>query len=199
MAHITSIGAGMYSDLAVATPASDFTPSALAALDSAAEFQALFATEIESIGGTKAANTFVRIKNVREFPAMGTPPNVVNVPVYGSATSQQIQGQADAPSMEITLNYVPADWAKEVSNILGSMVGDGKQYVFRFALMNSEPTGTGATKYASTSAGLGTVQNSQYYWIGKLEALQVTPQLTDANTATVTITIQSDFFGAYTI
>lgn len=199
MAHITSIGAGMYSDLAVATPASDFTSSALAALDSAAEFQALFATEIESIGGTKAANTFVRIKNVREFPAMGTPPNVVNVPVYGSATSQQIQGQADAPSMEITLNYVPADWAKEASNILGSMVGDGKQYVFRFALMNSESTGAGATKYASTAAGLGTVQNSQYYWIGKLEALQVTPQLTDANTATVTITIQSDFFGAYTV
>lgn len=199
MAHITSIGAGMYSDLAVATPASDLTSSALAALDSAAEFQALFATEIESIGGTKAANTFVRIKNVREFPAMGTPPNVVNVPVYGSATSQQIQGQADAPSMEITLNYVPSDWAKEASNVLGSMVGDGKQYVFRFALMNSESTGTGATKYASTSAGLGTVQNSQYYWIGKLEALQVTPQLTDANTATVTITIQSDFFGAYTV
>jgi hypothetical protein len=48
-------------------------------------------------------------------------------------------------------------------------------------------------------SGLGTVQNSQYYWIGKMDALQVTPQLTDANTATVTITIQSAFFGAYTI
>ena len=141
----------------------------------------------------------MRIKNVREFPAMGTPPNVVNVPVYGSATSQQIQGQADAPSMEITLNYVAADWAKEASNILGSMVGDGNQYVFRFSLLNAEPTGAGATKYASTAAGLGTVQNSQYYWIGKLEALQVTPQLTDANTATITLTIQSDFFGAYTV
>ena len=199
MAHIASIGAGMYSDLAVATPTSPITPAAIAALDTAAEFQALFATEIDSVGGTKGANTFVRIKNVREFPAMGTPPNVVNVPVYGSATSQQIQGQADAPSMEITLNYVPAEWAKEATNILGSMVGDGNQYVFRFTLLNSEPTGSGATKFASTSDGIGTVQNSQYYWIGKLEALQVTPQLTDANTATVTITIQSDFFGAYTI
>jgi hypothetical protein len=66
-------------------------------------------------------------------------------------------------------------------------------------LLNAEPTGAGATKYASTAAGLGTVQNSQYYWIGKLEALQVTPQLTDANTATITLTIQSDFFGAYTV
>lgn len=199
MAHISSIGAGMYSDLAVATPATDFTAATLAALDTSAEFQALFATEIDTIGGTKAAGAFVRIKNVREFPAMGTPPNVVNVPVYGSATSQQIQGQADAPSMEITLNYVAADWAKEASNILGMMVGDGKQYVFRFALLNSEPTGAGATKHASAAAGLGTVQNSQYFWVGKLEALQVTPQLTDANTCTVTITIQSDFFGAYTV
>lgn len=199
MAHISSIGAGMYSDLAVSTPLTPMSAAALAALDTAAEFAALFASEIESVGGTKAANTFVRIKNVREFPAMGTPPNVVNVPVYGSATSQQIQGQADAPSMEITLNFVAADWAKEASNILGSMVGDGNQYVFRFSLLNAEPTGTGATKYASTTAGLGTVQNSEYYWIGKLEALQVTPQLTDANTATVTITIQSDFYGAYTV
>lgn len=200
MAHISSIGAGMFSDLAIAVPATDLSAAAIAALDTAAEFQALFATEIDSAGGTKAANTFVRIKNVREFPAIGTPPNVVNVPVYGSATSQQIQGQADAPSMEITLSYVPADWARDATNILGMMVGDGKQYVFRFALMNSQPTGTTvATKYASTASGVGTVQNSQYYWIGKLEALQVTPQLTDANTATITITIQSPFWGAYTV
>lgn len=200
MAHISSIGAGMFSDLAVAVPSVDLTAAQFAALDTAAEFQALFATEIDSQGGTKAANTFVRIKNIREFPAMGTPPNVVNVPVYGSSTSQQIQGQSDAPSMEITMSYIPADWADEITNILGSMVGDGKQYVFRFTLMNSQPTGTTtATKYASTAPGLGTVQNSQYYWIGKMDALQVTPQLTDANTATVTITIQSAFFGAYTV
>ena len=65
MAHISSIGAGMYSDLAVATPATDFTAATLAALDTSAEFQALFATEIDTIGGTKAAGAFVRIKNVR--------------------------------------------------------------------------------------------------------------------------------------
>ena len=199
MAHITSIGAGMFSDLAVATPTTDFSASALAALDTAAEFQAIFATEIDTVGGTKASNTFTRIKNVREFPSMGTPPNVVNVPVYGSKTSQQIQGQADAPSMEITLNFVASDWADESTNILGSMVGDGIQHVFRFTLMNAQVTGSGATKHASTAGGIGTVQNSQYYWIGKLEALLVNPQLTDANTATITITVQSDFYGAYTI
>jgi len=173
--------------------------AAIAALDEATEFQALFANEIPSQGGTKGANTFVRVKNVREFPSMGTPPNVMNVPVFGSKTSQQIQGQADAPSMEITLNYVPAEWADDVTNILGSMVGDGKQHIFRFTLLNAEPTGSGDTKYASTAAGVGTVGNSQYYWVGKLEALQVNPQLTDANTGTVTLTIQSQFFGAYTV
>ena len=195
MAHIASIGAGMFSDMAVATPATDFTQSTLSALDTAAEFQALFATEIQTNGGTKAAGSFVRMKNVREFPSMGTPPNIVNVPVYGSKTSQQIQGQSDAPSIELTVNYVPADWAS--GTILGNMVGDGKQYLFRFALLNAQPL-----SYASVSgtpaSGIGSVQNSQYYWVGKVEALQVNPQLTDANTATITISIQSQFFGAYT-
>lgn len=199
MAHLSSIGAGVFSDLAVACPATPLTKTALAALDTDAEFQALFAAEIASQGGVQAPGTFVRINNVREYPSMGTPPNVVNVPTYGSKTSQQVQGQADAPSMEIQLNFVPADWAKEADNILGSMVGDGNQYVFRFVLMNSEPTGTGDTKYASTAAGIGTVENSQYYWVGKIEALQVSPQLTDSNTATITLTLQSEFFGAYTV
>ena len=199
MSHIASIGACMFSDLAVATPLADLSAAALAALDTAAKFSALFATEIDTVGGTKGTNTFTRVKNVREFPAMGAQPNIVNVPVFGAKSSQQILGQSDLPSLEITLNYIPSDWAKEASNILGSMVGDGKQYVFRFTLLNSEPTGSGATKFASTSAGIGTVPNSEYYWIGKLEALQVNPQLTDANTATITLSSQSIIYGAYTV
>jgi hypothetical protein len=198
MTQITSIGAGMFSDLAIAVPSTALTASDIAALDTAAEFQAKFATEIASAGGTKAVNTFVRVKNVREFPSMGTPANIVNVPVYGSKTSQQIQGQADAPSLELTINFIPADWAADVTNLLGSMVGDGNVYLFRFSLLNAEPTGTGATQYASAAAGLGAVENSQWYWAGKLEALLVNPQLTDANTATLTLSIQTAFFGAYT-
>jgi hypothetical protein len=191
MAHITSIGAGIFSDLSVACAA---TPPTFASLDTAAEFQALFTSMIESIGGTKAPGTYVRIHNIRSFPAMGTPPNIVKVPIYGQKISQQIQGQADAPQMEIEMNFVPADWAQETGNILGLMVGDGNQYVFRFSLLNSQPT-----VWDSDVGGLGAVPNSQYYWIGKIEALEVTPQLTDANTAKITITIQSSFFGAYTI
>jgi hypothetical protein len=194
MAHITSIGAGMFSDMAVAVPQTQMTSAQLSALDTATEFQALFADEIQSVGGTKATGTFTRIKNVREFPSMGTPPNIVNVPVYGSKTSQQIQGQADAPSIELTVNYVPADWA--AGSILGDAVGDGKQYVFRFVLMNAEPIAYSSE--ATATQGIGSVANSQYYWVGKIEALQVNPQLTDANTATVTVSIQSEFFGAFT-
>ena len=199
MTQLSAIGAGFFSDLSVYTPAAQLTAAQLAALDTAAEFSALFTNEIASQGGTKGTGTFVRFKNVREFPAMGTPPNVVNVPTYGSKTSQQIQGQADAPSMEITLNFVGTEWSKDVGNVLGNAVGDGNQYVFRFSLLNSEPTGTGDTKYASTTAGLGTVENSIWYWVGKIEALQITPQLTDANTATVTLTVQSSLYGAYTV
>ena len=196
MAHITSIGAGMFSDLAVATPTTDFTASQLAAMDTAAEFQAVFATEIDTVGGTKATNTFTRIKNVREFPSMGTPPNIVNVPVYGSKTSQQIQGQADAPSVELTLNYVPADWA--AGTLLGDAVGDGKQHVFRFVMMNAEPVAY-KSDTSTPADGIGSVQNSQYYWIGKIEAILVNPALTDATTATVTLSAQTDFFGPATI
>jgi hypothetical protein len=196
MAHINSIGAAMFSDLSIAMPASAPTFSTL---DTAAEFQALFASQIESVGGTKAANTFARIKSVRSFPAMGTPANIVKVPTYGSKTSSTIQGQADAPQLEIDLNFISAEWTKDAGNLLGNAVGDGNQYVFRFTLLNAEPTGTTDTKYASTVAGVGTVQNSQYYWIGKLEALMVTPSLTDATLAKITLSIQSPFYGAFTI
>lgn len=192
MAHISSIGAGVFSDLAVHNHSTSLT-----SIDSQVEFDALFATETD----TPATGTFSRIKNVREFPSMGTPPNIVNVPTYGQKTSQQIQGQSDAPTMEITVNYVPTLWG--AGTVLGAMVGDGKQKAFRFALLNAEPA-----NYASSTAGIGTAkggtagtpacENTYFYWIGKIEALMVNPQLTDANTATLTISIQSAFYGAYT-
>ena len=194
MAHIASIGAGMFSDLSIAmddivdADLKDTVPTTY----TKADFDTLFGAEIPSIGGTKAATKFVRVKNVREFPPMGTPPNIVNVPTFGQKSSQQIQGQSDAPNIEITMNYVAAEWA--AGTLLGDAVGDGNTYSFRFALLNSEPTG-----YASSPSGLGTTSNTYWYWTGKLEALLVTPSLSDANQATVTLTIQSKLYGAYTI
>jgi hypothetical protein len=196
MTHIASIGAGLYSDLSVADGTGEDW-SLEANYDTEAELKDAFTDEIASQGGTPGAGTYVRITNVREFPSMGTPPNIVNVPVYGQATSQQIQGQADAPSIELTLNYVAADWADGTE--LGDMVGDGILHLFRFTLLNAEPTTNYDSDSVGGAAGLGTKENSIYFWVGKIEALQVNPQLTDSNTATVTVSIQSDFFGAYTV
>lgn len=197
MAHLDSIGAGMYSDLSVAIAGTGAVPAymnaaAIAALNTDTEFHTIFSADVESNGGILAANTFIRMKNVREFPSIGTPPNIVNVPVFGQAQSQQVQGQSDAPSMEITVNYVATDWS--AASHLGKLMAAKAQTAFRFTLMNALPT-----SYASTSAGLGTQKNSVWYWIGKIEALLVNPQLTDANTATISISVQSDFFGAYTL
>ena len=197
MAHISSIGSGMFSDLSVCRELPVTVPT------TEAGWKALFAVELANgAAATAATGEFTRIKNIHEFPAIGTPPQVVNVPVYGQKSSQQIQAQSDAPSMELTLNFVGSDW-QEAANYLGMMVGDGNQYAFRFTLLNAEPA-----SYESTVAGLGTAKggaagtpacaNSQYFWIGKLDALMVNPQLNDANTATLTITIQSAFEGAYT-
>jgi hypothetical protein len=189
MAHINAIGAGMFSDLSVCTD--DALNAAAIADPTEAKLNLAF-----------VATKFSRITGIREFPAMGTPPNIVNVPVYGQSTSQQIQGQSDAPTMEITVNYKPSEWAD--GSTLGDMVGDGEQRVFRFTLLNSEPPGyvsspAGATALGGDTSDGTATQNSIYYWIGKVEALLVNPQLTDANTATITISVQSAFFGAFTI
>lgn len=193
MAHISSIGAGLYSDLSVAVDQTEI--NAAFANPTESNLRAAFAVALANgVAPTATAGEFIRIRNVREFPAMGTPPNIVQVPVYGQKSSQQIQGQSDAPQIELNLNFIGSDWAK-ATNFLGNMVGDGVRRLYRFTLLNSEPSGG----YAGTVSGLGTVENSSYYWFGKMEALLVTPQLTDANTATLTITVQSDFYGAFTI
>lgn len=190
MTFLSSIGAGIFSDISVYNG----TTTDYSTIDTQVEFDALFGTE----SATPGAATFQRIKNVREFPPMGTPANVVNVPVYGQKTSQQVQGQADAPSFELQMNYVASDWVSTAGKV-GAMVGDGEQHVFRFLLANSQPTGTGATQYASSAAGIGTVENAYFYFLGKIEAQLITPALTDANQSTLTITIQSQFYGAYTV
>lgn len=178
MAHISSIGAGIYSTLAVNT-----TPLAnLEAGNTLSELTALFS----------AANQITEIKNVREFPQIGTPANIVNVPVYGQKNSSQIQGQADAPTLELTLNYVPSEWAS--GSTLGNLVGDGKLYAFQFSLLNAKPAGL-----ACVPAGLGTVDNSNFYFVGKVEALLVTPGLTDATQATLTLSLVGEFFGPTTV
>jgi hypothetical protein len=175
MAHISSIGSAMFTQLSVA-------PLTVA----------LPVTQTTVTGVVHPANTFTEIRNVKEFPAIGKPANIVKVPEYGSDTSLQIQGQADSPTMEITLNYVPAEWPGGVMTLNGggtAKVGSGDKFLFRFALLSKAPTGD--------STGALTVDNSCYFFQGKLEAIEVTPSLTDAMTAKLTISVQSEITGAF--
>jgi len=197
MTLISSIGAGMFSDLSVHTPATELSAGTVESLQDVttneAAFTALFADEIASSGGTVAAGKFVRIPNVREFPGLGIPPNIVNVPRYGARNTAQIQGQADSPNFEVTLNYVPSEWAADT--LLGARVGDGNVRAFRFMMLNSQPL----DGYASLVGEIGQIDNAIFYFLGKMEAISYSPQLTDANQATLTISMLSDFFGAFTV
>lgn len=275
MAHISSLGAGIYSNLAFNFDNANPTPPSVAETF----YKSQFANSVALNTGASAllGGEYRIVDNVREFPQMGTPPNIVNVPVYGSKVSRQVQGQADAPTFEVTLNYIPSDWRVD-ANYLGNYVGNGVGYSWRFALMNAAPsnynstdtmtatfTGTSTTSsalltvatmtvsatnrlqvgmsvtgaspaaviiaqvtsteadgsyggkgtytlsvnqttggaisgatYAGANLATGSIANSQYFWVGKMEALQISPQLTDANQATLTVSIQSDFVGPFT-
>lgn len=213
MAHLNSISAAMFTDLAFAFTANTggiATAAAPSALTQAG-FDALFVT-------ASSAPKYLRIQNVRSFPAVGAPANIVNVPVFGQRQSQTIGGQSDAPSLEVTINYVPSDWIKGTTastfnadgsvlsrgTELGNMVGDGVIRAWRLALLSTAPNGAtnGASlsQYDSKVTGIGanSVQNSIFYWNGKLESMLITPSLTDATTATLAFSIQSDFYGPYT-
>jgi len=171
MAHISSLGSGIFSYLDMATAV---TP----ATEDVAGYADVFVTA--------NAASITRMPSVREFPAVGTPANIVNVPVYGQNTSSQVQGQADSPTLEITVNYVPADM-----EAIHALVGTDA--VFRFMMCASAQT------EAEGLAGTMEVENTEFYFKGKVEAILVNPQLTDSNTATVTLSSQSDFFGPGTI
>jgi hypothetical protein len=69
----------------------------------------------------------------------------------------------------------------------------GTNCVFRFMMTAAScSVGTGA---AATNA----IANTEFYFKGKIEAILVNPALTDATTATVTLSAQSDFFGPATV
>lgn len=184
MAHISSLGASIYTYLDMVTSVPGTYANAAAY---AAEFVGSTPGTADTADGqvTGVAN-HVRLPSIREFPSVGTPANIVNVPVFGQAISSQVQGQADAPSLEVTVNYVAADMLDFHSLI-------GKQCVFRVMMADSP-----VTQDEGAAATL-TQGNTQFFFTGKIEAILVNPALTDATTATVTISTQTDFFGPHTI
>lgn len=150
---------------------------------------------------------YVEIPGIRDMPSFGTPANIVKVPLYGQAQTQSIGAQSDAPDLEFTINFVPGVWQKSGTafqnngqtlgtGTLGDAVGDGINKVFQVALLTAKPNNLNTTAGAG---GIGTVPNALIYFVGKIESLLINPARDDAMTATVALSIQSDFFGPYTI
>jgi hypothetical protein len=179
MAFHTSIGAGTFSALAISNTA---VPTTLPAFDNQAAWEAFFAE----------TDDFDEIKNIREMPSFGSPANIIKVPQFGVAQSLSIGAQPDAPDLELTLNYIAADWA--AGETLADYVRNKTQRVFQFSLLYARPG-----NLSTSATGLGTVENSNIYFVGRLESILVEPSLSDANTATLAMSIQSDFFGPFTV
>jgi hypothetical protein len=188
MTFPTSISAAQFSALAVSR---DAVPTSL----TESNLKANFAT----------AADFVEIENIRDMPSFGTPANIVKVPVYGQAQTQSIGAQSDAPDLELTINYIPSEWAKAnasfaTTGTLGDAVADGVAKVFQFALLPAKPPALTTALTAGVGGTLAApVPNALIYFVGKVESLLVNPARDDASTATVALSIQSDFFGPFTV
>ena len=195
MPNITSIGAGMYTSLTfLEMPVVKGTGTAGSIIGTGDDPSA-WAAEFETIGtpwtvGATAAD-FGRI---REFPNLGIPANIVNVPQYGQAVSSQIAGQSDAPSMDFTFNYVPSEHA-----FIADMREDGEKRMFRVRLANSkqaeDPTTGVDLPYIDDDGDLR--EFSDFYFVGSVASFEVVPNLTDSNQLNVTLTIDGEMQGPF--
>lgn len=138
------------------------------------------------------APKIIELPNIRELPSFGSPANVVKVPEYGRTTSLSVGAQSDAPDLAFTLNYVPSRWAPGTD--LATLLDNKSPFVCQVSFLRSAPA-----SMISTAAGLGTVDNSVFYFVGKLESLLINTSLSDAQTATLTMSLHSAFSPIYTI
>jgi hypothetical protein len=90
---------------------------------------------------------------------------------------------------------VPSKWAS--GGVLKGYLDAKTPVAFQLSLLQAKPTGV--DEYAAIVTGLGSVANSSMYFIGKMESMEVTPSLDDAVTATLALSVQSDFYGWYTV
>jgi hypothetical protein len=164
MALISNIGAGIFTTLKYKADTSYTLPT------DDTTHQAFITASTGDFDGA------IEVTGIREFPSFGKPANIVNVPQYGQSVSSQIQGQADAPTLEFSLNYVPG-----THNALQALVQDGNTYVFQLDVKN-----------ASTG------DNAAFYVKGQLASFEVTPSLTDSNQATLTLSTSTDYTGPFT-
>jgi hypothetical protein len=204
MPNISSIGAGIYTSLAyidldVQDGAGDSTHVGRG--DDVSVYAGLFETRSSTSGlnagdkvtwtkGTDAA-AFGRI---REFPNLGIPANVVNVPQYGQGASSQIAGQSDAPSLDFTFNYVPTEHA-----FISTLRDSGENRLFRIRLSNAQQVEdtSGVILPFETVDGAGSDMRefSDFFLFGAVASFEIVPNLTDSNQLNVTLTIDGEMRG----
>ena len=165
----------------------------------------------------------IYLESMRDIPQVGTPANIVKVPVYGEDQSFSIGAQPDAPDLEFTLNMEPNKWAAGTSstNTLASheasirrMAGDGRVYGMAFYFLNSKVErpvtrpGNGAASSFRLGAGpielkydsVGQKSNSIIFFRGRVESALWNPMRDDSSTVTVTLSITSpQFYGLFTM
>jgi len=162
MALISNIGAGIFTRLKYKADSSYTLPTS----DS---------THQTFIGSGGDFENAVEVTKIREFPSFGKPANIVNVPNFGQSVSGQIQGQADAPTLEFTFNYAPS-----LHRPLQALVQEGLTYVSKLDVKNSS-----------------TGDNAAFYVKGSVASFEVDPNLTDSNQATLTLSTSTDYTGPF--
>jgi len=190
MAHITSIGAAKFTTL-------DYVPNtANDANSSAGDLHALFVSNSATILATETATdetveaAVVHVGDVREFPSLGTPANIVNVPVYGQASSSQVAGQSDAPTLEFTLNYIPADHAA-----LDALRKSNTRVCFRVRISDADiSVDANGTMLADNADKF-----ADFYFFGTIASFEISPSLSDSLQATMALTIEGDFNGPFSL
>jgi len=190
MAHITSIGASKFTSL-------DYVPNtANSATSTAAALHGLFVSNSSTILAAADAtdetpdSAAVHVGNIREFPSLGTPANVVNVPVYGQASSSQVSGQSDAPSLEFTVNYVPSE-----HSALDTLRKSATRLCFRVRIADADIT-TAASGITTADSG---DKYADFYFFGTVASFEITPSLSDSLQATLAVTIEGDFNGPFSL
>ena len=186
MSHITSIGASKFTALDFVVNSAQNANSTAAALHGLFVSNSAAILASETVIDETLVGTVKHVGNIREFPSLGTPANIVNVPVYGQATSSQVSGQSDAPSLEFTLNYVPADHAA-----LDVLRKSATRLCFRVRIADASIT--------VDASGIMTADNvdkfADFYFFGTVASFEIAPSLSDSLQATIAVTIEGDFVG----
>ena len=223
MPNISAIGAGIYTSLAfidlpvIVTVHTDSTAH-VGKADGPSDWVQYFETRgTPPAGGdgsfvpwsTNSNGDAKSFGKVREFPNLGIPANVVNVPQYGQATSSQITGQSDPPNLDFTFNYVATEHA-----FIDALRAEGTQRLFRVRLSNGELITAGGTNPSGGSDAGGTEgvqlpyeteisatteyrEFSDFFFFGSVASFEIVPSLTDSNQLNVSLTIDGQLDGPH--